>query len=114
MKRLEAWLYGALLVVTLAVAWGVKNAEEPEEETSSVVFDPGAAGLQSLQWEDERSVATIEVTGSGDDRSTWVVAGRKERIVAGDDDDSAGDDDDSAGDDDDSAGDDDDSARAVR
>ncbi len=109
MKRAETLIYGVLLLVTLGAAWMVRNAEEPAEESGTVVFDPGAAGVTAMKWEDETSVATIEVSGKGDDLTTWVVAGKKEKIEtpvesAGDDDDSAGDDDDSAGDDDDSAG----------
>jgi hypothetical protein len=98
MKRLETLSYGALLLVTLAAAWMVRNAEEPEEETGAVVFDPGPAGIKSMVWDDETSVATIEAQGKGDDLSTWVIAGKKEKIeteVPADDDDSA-----DAGDDD--------------
>ena len=100
MKRAESLVYGGLLVVTLGAAWMVRNAEEPAEEAGAVVFDPGAGGITKMVWEDEKSVATIEVEGKDDDLGTWVVAGKKEKIEtpvasAGDDDDSAGDDDDS-------------------
>lgn len=100
MKRLETWIYGILLVVTLGIAWGIQTGEEPEEKSDTVVFDPGAGGISVMRWSGEREVATIEVSGTGDDIATWVTAGKKAKIEvpkAGDDDDSAkGDDDDSA------------------
>lgn len=103
MKRKETLIYGVLLFITLAVAWSIHHAEEPEEESGSVVFDPGA-GITSMSFENETSVATIEVQGTGDDLETWVIAGKKEKIETevdlADDDDSA---DGSAGDDDSAA-----------
>ena len=99
MKRLEPWIYGVLLVVTLAVAWGIRSGGDPVDKSDTVVFDPGAGGISVMRWEGEREVATIEVSGKGEGLQTWVTAGKKEKIEtpkAGDDDDSGGDDDDSA------------------
>ena len=106
MRRKETLVYGVLLSLTLGLAWSIHHAEEPEEEAGSVVFDPGA-GVTSMSFENETSVATIEVEGSGDDLETWITAGKKEKIeteveitdAPADDDDSAeppSDDDDSA------------------
>ncbi len=106
MKRIETWIYGVLLVVTLGLAWGVRNAEEPQEKGKTTVFDPGAGGISVMRWDGEAAVATIEVSGKDDDLQTWVTAGKKEKIktpVPSDDDDSGSDDDDSGSDDDDSA-----------
>ncbi|MCO4770412.1 MAG: DUF4340 domain-containing protein [Deltaproteobacteria bacterium] len=95
MKRSESLIYGVLLVLTLGAAWMVRNAEEPTDDSGAVVYDPGPSGIKSMAWEDETSVATIEVSGTDDDVTTWIVAGKKEKIEtevepAGDDDDSAG------------------------
>ena len=101
MKRLETWIYGVLLVVTLGLAWGIRTGEDVVEKSDAVVFDPGAVGITVMKWAGEREVATIEVSGKGDDLATWVTAGKRARIetpAAGDDDDSAQGDDDDSGD----------------
>jgi hypothetical protein len=102
-KSADHLVYGALLLGTLAIAYGTWKGEEPEEKSSVVVFQP-SGGLKTLDWDGERNAAKIEITGEGDDVETWVVAGRKEKVEGPvlppptGDDDSAGDDD--SGDDD--------------
>jgi len=105
MKRTETLVFAILLVLTLGAAWMVRGAEDAEEETGAVVFDPGAGGIESMAWDDETSVATIEIQGKGDSLATWVTAGKKEKIETEIEADPAGDDDSAEGaDDDDSAG----------
>ncbi len=92
MKTVEVWIYGALLAISVALAWGTWKDEEPASKGDVVLFDPGPDGVVKVEWDGERNAATLEVSGSGDDADVWVTAGRKKRIVVekeGDDDDSA-------------------------
>ncbi len=97
MKPQETWIYAILLVIAVGLSWSSWTTEEVETKTSVDVFDPGGS-LTAIRWDGEKNVAELVIEGKGDERSVWVKAGRKERILPprGDDDDSAGDDDDSA------------------
>ncbi len=108
MKPQETWIYAVLLLIAVGISWSSWTTEEVETKTSAEVFDPGGS-LTAIRWDGEKNVAELVIEGKGDDRSVWVKAGRKERIVQ-----PKGDDDDSAADDDDSAADDDDSAKATK
>jgi hypothetical protein len=90
MKRAESWVFGGLLLVTLGLAYRTWKHEEPAAKSSVVVFDPGPNGVTALVWQDDKSIATVEVQGTGDEMETWVVAGRRPNAPKdGDDDDSA-------------------------
>jgi hypothetical protein len=105
MRGGELSIYAVLLLITGGLAFSAWKGEATVSKESVVVFDAGSGGLTQVVWEATRNVATLEITGKGDDASVWITAGRKKRLpaeepatptpAAADDDDD--DDDDSAG-----------------
>ncbi len=103
MKGAELGVYATLLILTAGLALHAWKGEEPASKEGVVLFDAGAAGLETVTWDGKRNVATLEIEGKGDDAAVWITAGRKERLkveppelptppaAAGDDDDSAAD-----------------------
>ena len=101
MKSIETWIYGVLLLVSLGLAYNAWQSEGEDNSAADsrdvVVFDPGSGGAIELHWQGEKSVASVEIEGKGDDLRSWVSAGRRSKIAApaapaaAGDDDSAGD-----------------------
>ncbi len=97
MKPLETWIYAALLLVSLGLAY---NAWQDDGEGAAntdtrdvVVFDPGSGGITRLDWKGPKNVASVETEGKGEDLRAWVSAGKRVKVqgpaapeAAGDDD----------------------------
>ena len=77
MKNLDLYIHGGLLIVALGLAYGAWKADPPEERREFSIFDPGPQGAREIKWEDERTVATMTITGEGDMLETWIVHGRR-------------------------------------
>lgn len=80
MNRLEPLVFGVLLLVTLGFARSVWQGDEPAALDTVIAFDPGKGGLKTVAWDDERSVATLQVSEGDAGPTAWVSAGKREKI----------------------------------
>jgi hypothetical protein len=100
LKPIETWIYAALLLISLGLAWSAWQGDDDSEQGAAsrnvVVFDPGSGGVALLDWHGERNVASVEIDAKGDELLSWVSAGKRPKIdgptapeAAGDDDSAA-------------------------
>lgn len=80
MKRWEPYLHGATLALSLGLCWSIWKHEEPAEKSSVTVLEIGDGSLESLEWDDGKSVATVSFTGKEESLETWVTAGRRKKL----------------------------------